>query len=85
MRRPQIRNHRLARWLIVDKTSALMTALSRLLIVSNKHNPRTTRIIERTSNMCHARNIPPLFIVEACKLNKMDRVGKRRVLTVNLK
>src|SRR3989338_3797179 len=43
---PQRKNHRLAFWDIVPRTSALMTALSMLLTVSNKHRPMTIRIIE---------------------------------------
>jgi hypothetical protein len=53
-------------------TSALITALSRLLIVSNTNNPRTTRIIERTSNIRPWRNILPLFIVEVSGLAGRD-------------
>src|SRR3989344_99472 len=50
IRIPQIKNQRLAFADMVLSTSALMTALSIPLTVSNKHNPITMRIMERISN-----------------------------------
>ena len=46
---PEIKNHLLALADIVDKTSALMMALSTEEIVSNKINPATTKTIDRIS------------------------------------
>src|SRR3989338_3002739 len=46
---PQIKNHRRAFSPIVERTSALMIALSILLIASNKQSPATMRIIEKIS------------------------------------
>jgi hypothetical protein len=46
---PQIRNHRLAFSPIVERTSALIIALSILLIISNRQRPATVRIIKSMS------------------------------------
>ena len=46
---PQIRNQRFARSLMVERTSALMMALSMLVIVSNRTRPDTIRMMERIS------------------------------------
>jgi hypothetical protein len=46
---PQIKNHRFARSLMVESTSALMMALSMLVMVSNKISPAMMRIMERRS------------------------------------
>src|SRR4030066_931315 len=43
---PQNKNHRRAFCCMVDKTSALIIALSILLIVSNNTNPATIKLIE---------------------------------------
>ncbi len=48
-RMPHTKNQRWARFDIVLRTSALITALSILLIVSKRHRPRTMRIMERMS------------------------------------
>src|SRR5450759_1138424 len=53
---PYERNHFLARSDIVERTSALITALSMLLIVSNSIRPTTISIIEKIS-------IIPRFLV----------------------
>src|SRR3989338_10409793 len=46
---PQSRNHLLAFLDIVERTSALMMALSTLMIISNKTSPKIIRIIENRS------------------------------------
>ena len=51
---PQTRNHRRVRSLIVESTSALMIALSMLVMVSKRQRPAMMRIIERIS-MCQNR------------------------------
>ena len=47
--RPQIRNQRFARSLMVERTSALMMALSMLVIVSKRTRPAMMRMMERIS------------------------------------
>lgn len=46
---PHIRNQRLAHWDIFDRTSALIIALSMLVIISKRLSPRTMSIIVRMS------------------------------------
>jgi len=47
IKRPQTRNHLLAFCFIVERTSALMIALSMLEIISKRERPRIVRMIER--------------------------------------
>src|SRR3989344_2113698 len=49
IRIPQIKNHLLAFWDIVLRTSALMTALSMPLTVSKRQSPTMIRIMEKMS------------------------------------
>jgi hypothetical protein len=46
---PQRRNQRRAFWDMVESTSALIMALSILVMVSNRQSPAMIRIIERIS------------------------------------
>ena len=46
---PHVRNHFLALFPIVERTSALITALSILETISKRESPATTKIIERIS------------------------------------
>ena len=46
---PQSKNHFWARFDMVRNTSALMTALSILLIVSKRQSPRTIKMMEKIS------------------------------------
>ena len=48
---PQVRNQRLAQCAMVVSTSALMMALSMLLMVSKRQSPAMVRIAERISNI----------------------------------
>lgn len=57
---PQMRNHLLAFGLIVPRTSALMTALSTLLMTSNKTRPTMVRMI--SNNMDQEKNVGYLSV-----------------------